>query len=285
MGTHSAGRSLPWRLTGATVALAALLVAVGCKHESPSTAESPDATAVVRLGAAHPSGHTTTVTQPTGCADKCAYTDPSLWPKACDLLNEDEIRAVLPDTTTIEMTPADQTVSTKGKYGLGGEGLGTAKGSICKIGVRQPSGYPNVKLTVMAVGRTDMIKADYDSNRHYAAIGGLGHPADSGPWAVVDRNDLGPTGCFSDLPATASGSASPPQSPAVSWDLHASAVTCYHGGIEFSVGELWWPTKMRSVTFLRERKTTTFTEPGGAVTYLTGTAIADLVRTIDATLP
>jgi hypothetical protein len=262
------------------VGVAVVLAASGCGLGRPKQDPPPPALTRIQLGHPHPSGHKVTVHQPLDCSSDCDYTEVDRWPSACDLLAKDEIRAVLPDSATIQATPHDVQINTTNPQGIKAS-LGTAKAAECQFDAGPAGAGEQALITVdvLAVGTPDAVRADY-TGRHDASVGAAADPSWGG--TIVDRDSLGPTACYSGLKTPASP-ASATTSP--DWDLAGGDLKCYHGGLEFEVEGPDWDTLTAPVTVVRDSTSTTLHDGATGQAYLLDTASADLVRTIAAALP
>jgi hypothetical protein len=91
------------------------------------------------------------------------------WPKACELLTADDLRALLPQVTKVTQTPLEQQIKVT-NLGDGPGDDGDAPGTSCETRFwvagteRKPHAEPDlVRVEDIAVGDTDTVKDNYDA--------------------------------------------------------------------------------------------------------------------------
>ncbi len=261
------------------VVVAMLLALSGCSIPDPTAEPSPPQ-ASIKVGAAKPSNKKVLVLQPTGCVDTCAseYTRPSQWPEACGLIDQGEIRAVLPEATDISMTPEDQNISIGPRHQIRGSPVGVATKSECLISLHLPGGLRGtIWVKDIAVGGAEAVKANYQ-----------GHLEDARTLSqVAVRTDLGPAECFTSEGPTAAKPSPEPTTYDNLWHLDAEW-ECYQTGRYATIGYAVSGPDLRTspgrATFTHGGRTTAVTSAAAARAHVADSITADLARSVSAAI-
>jgi hypothetical protein len=268
------GRGLA--LVGSVVAM--LVAMSGCS--SPGS-ESPPAQASIKVGAARPSNKKILVLAPVGCFDRCAteYTRAAQWPDACKLIDDGDIRAVLPQATNISMKPEDQTITVGQRNQLHGSPLGVATRSACLIRLALPDGMDGtIWIKDVAVGGLEAVQRNYQGDVEGARSLS----------SVALRTDLGATECFTSDVAPAAGPHTPdPAAYDNAWHLNPEW-RCYRGtryaAMEYSVSGPELTTGTGRATFTRAGKARVATDVTSARALLADLVTAELAKSVTAAL-
>lgn len=147
--------------------LAFAMVAAGCSHAPPPS---------IAIGAA-PTAATGRIAFPTSY-DASGFFPFDHWPKACDLLTDQDLHAILPQISDIRRVPADQALTL-----LSGGRQAYAKNAMCQIRFSLP-GTPKptdpivseIDVSEIAAGSPDVVRLNWDGGnhpQHHRSVAGL----------------------------------------------------------------------------------------------------------------
>jgi len=143
----------------AAALVAGTLTAASCGHHVRTTPP-------IRVGAPHIAASTLTLAP----AEADGLTRFDSWPKACELLTADDLKAVLPQVTKVEQTPREQQIRVTNLGAGAGDDDRDAPGTACETRFwvagdeKKPRSQPDlVRVEDVAVGDTDTVKDNYDT--------------------------------------------------------------------------------------------------------------------------
>jgi hypothetical protein len=216
------------------------------------------------------------------CIDR--YGEPERWPQACDLLEEGQIRTLLPQATAITMTRKD--VRVNGVDPFPGSS-GVAHGASCRIQVTLPAvsddyykPYWYIDIEVTAAGGPNAVRGNYERD-----LGNAKDSATTDHGVIVQRTDLGPTSCFAETAPSPGGSPGPTSSPShTNYYGSRRGWECYRGPLSFTIDgpglNATWPAG--GVTFRHDGQVSAFADEISGDQYVSNVATTALVRCINA---